>query len=559
MRDVLAASTPTPSCRSRSDVLREYREYERVGDHAGRRRREADGSPRYVRQHRRAPARRSAHRAGGVPFYVMKSNGGVLSADEVVHQPITTVLSGPAAGALGAALIAARGRLRPGAHLRRRRHLDRRVRRPRRRADAHDRGHGRRLPEQDPDDRHRHGRRGRRLGRLDLARGHAQGRAALGRRRPGSALLRPGRHRADRHRRRTSCSAGSRRTCSAARSRWTSRPPAPGCATWPAGSASTWSVRATGILEISAWNQANALRQVTVQRGLDVRDFTLATFGGSGSLLLCRLVDILGLAGVLVPRDPGNLSAFGLLTVDVRNDYVRTAVAGTTRPRPRALAAHLRRPAGPGGAAASTARASRATDQRFVRTRRPALLRPGLRGPGADARRSGRRRAGPTAVADAFHDAHEQLYGYASATIPASRSSGSTCGSPGSARSRGPRPRESARRDGGPDRARPGHRPVFFDAGGLGRHAGLLAAGPGAPGDVRRRPRRDRGVRLDGAAAPRASGPPSTASATCVRRARTVMSTVDPRRPGLVRSSRARSRRSRPRSRPRSAAPRARR
>ena len=36
----------------------------------------------------------------------MKSNGGVLSADEVVHQPITTVLSGPAAGALGAALIA---------------------------------------------------------------------------------------------------------------------------------------------------------------------------------------------------------------------------------------------------------------------------------------------------------------------------------------------------------------------------------------------------------------------------------------------------------------------
>ena len=57
----------------------------------------------------------------------MKSNGGVLSADEVVHQPITTVLSGPAAGALGAALIAQGRRLRPGAHLRRRRHVDRRV------------------------------------------------------------------------------------------------------------------------------------------------------------------------------------------------------------------------------------------------------------------------------------------------------------------------------------------------------------------------------------------------------------------------------------------------
>ena len=83
---------------------------------------------------------------------------------------------------------------------------------------------------------------------------------------------------------------------------------------------------AAGILEISAWNQANALRQVTVKRGLDVRDFQLTAFGGSGALLACRLVDILGLRGVLVPPDPGNVSAFGLLTVDVRNDYVQTYV-----------------------------------------------------------------------------------------------------------------------------------------------------------------------------------------------------------------------------------------
>src|SRR5699024_7495162 len=39
-----------------------------------------------------------------------------------------------------------------------------------------------------------------------------------------------------------------------------------------------------------------------------------------------RLVDILGLQGILVPPNPGNTSAYGLLTVDVRNDYVRTAV-----------------------------------------------------------------------------------------------------------------------------------------------------------------------------------------------------------------------------------------
>ena len=57
-----------------------------------------------------------------------------------------------------------------------------------------------------------------------------------------------------------------------------------------------------------------------------MRDFTLVTFGGSGSLLACRLVDVLGLQGVLVPPNPGTVSAFGLLTVDVRNDYVRTHV-----------------------------------------------------------------------------------------------------------------------------------------------------------------------------------------------------------------------------------------
>ena len=58
-----------------------------------------------------------------------------------------------------------------------------------------------------------------------------------------------------------------------------------------------------------------------------MRDFALTTFGGSGSLLLCRLVDVLGLPTVLVPPNPGNVSAFGLLTVDVKNDYVQTHVA----------------------------------------------------------------------------------------------------------------------------------------------------------------------------------------------------------------------------------------
>src|SRR5438045_8890867 len=83
---------------------------------------------------------------------------------------------------------------------------------------------------------------------------------------------------------------------------------------------------ALGIVEIAAWNQANAVRQVTVKRGLDVRDYVLVAFGGSGPRQAGKLIDILGLRAALVPPDPGNVSAFGLLTVDIKNDYVTTAV-----------------------------------------------------------------------------------------------------------------------------------------------------------------------------------------------------------------------------------------
>ncbi|HEX6936007.1 MAG TPA: hydantoinase/oxoprolinase family protein, partial [Actinomycetes bacterium] len=101
MREVLAREHPGAVVSISSDVLREYREYERavttLVDAAVKPRMATYVANITSRLHEVAP---------GVPWYVMKSNGGVLSAEEVVHQPITTVLSGPAAGALGAALVA---------------------------------------------------------------------------------------------------------------------------------------------------------------------------------------------------------------------------------------------------------------------------------------------------------------------------------------------------------------------------------------------------------------------------------------------------------------------
>jgi N-methylhydantoinase A len=167
---------------------------------------------------------------------------------------------------------------------------------------------------------------------------------------------------------------------------------------------------AAGVLEISAWNQANALRQITVKRGLDVRDFALTTFGGSGSLLLCRLMDVLDIPTVLVPPDPGNVSAFGLLTVDVKNDYVRTFVSLHERVDAAALAevydelaVQADQALGEEGFPAEQRRLVRTADLRYfgqafeVRVPVPGGdLSPGVL----------------TAVAERFHAEHRALYGY---------------------------------------------------------------------------------------------------------------------------------------------------
>ncbi|HEX3212268.1 MAG TPA: hydantoinase/oxoprolinase family protein, partial [Actinomycetota bacterium] len=168
---------------------------------------------------------------------------------------------------------------------------------------------------------------------------------------------------------------------------------------------------AAGVLEIAAWNQANALRQVTVQRGLDVRDFVLATFGGSGSLAVCRLLELLGLPAAVVPRDPGNLSAFGLLTVDVKHDEVQTAVARHADLDPAAVAA---------GLAALEARAAGSLDaEGFARPAHRYLRSADLRYFGQAFEVRVPVPDGPVdtalteATVSAFHDAHQRLYGYA--------------------------------------------------------------------------------------------------------------------------------------------------
>jgi N-methylhydantoinase A len=69
-----------------------------------------------------------------------------------------------------------------------------------------------------------------------------------------------------------------------------------------------------------------ALRVVSVEQGLDPRDFALVAFGGAGPLHACALAEDLGVRRVLVPAAAGVLSALGLVTSDERRDRVRAFV-----------------------------------------------------------------------------------------------------------------------------------------------------------------------------------------------------------------------------------------
>lgn len=85
-------------------------------------------------------------------------------------------------------------------------------------------------------------------------------------------------------------------------------------------------VAAQGILRVANAEMEKALRVISVERGYDSRGFTLVAFGGAGPLHACELAEGMGITQVLVPRTPGVLSALGLLTADVMKDYSQTVM-----------------------------------------------------------------------------------------------------------------------------------------------------------------------------------------------------------------------------------------
>src|ERR1700733_4253798 len=86
---------------------------------------------------------------------------------------------------------------------------------------------------------------------------------------------------------------------------------------------------AEGVVRIANANMEAAIRVVSVRRGYDPREFALLAFGGAGGLHACDIADSLDIATVLVPEHSGVLSALGMLLADVSKDYSLTLLNPT--------------------------------------------------------------------------------------------------------------------------------------------------------------------------------------------------------------------------------------
>ena len=100
---------------------------------------------------------------------------------------------------------------------------------------------------------------------------------------------------------------------------------------------------AKGIYDLTNTHMASAIRVVTLQRGIDPRDFSLTAFGGAGPLHAVRVAELFDIPTVVVPPSPGVKSAFGLLVSDLAYDSVATTIMPAASADCRALSAAFSR------------------------------------------------------------------------------------------------------------------------------------------------------------------------------------------------------------------------
>jgi N-methylhydantoinase A len=112
---------------------------------------------------------------------------------------------------------------------------------------------------------------------------------------------------------------------------------------------------AEGILTVTNANLGAAIRLSLFEKGLDPRDFTLLSFGGAGGLHATDVAAEIGIGEVVFPREPGTLSAYGILFSDLAHDLTRACLVPATPENLPAIAEAL-------GALSATADARLAED-----------------------------------------------------------------------------------------------------------------------------------------------------------------------------------------------------
>ncbi|QFU82422.1 hydantoinase/oxoprolinase family protein [Natronorubrum aibiense] len=160
---------------------------------------------------------------------------------------------------------------------------------------------------------------------------------------------------------------------------------------------------ARGVYRVANATMTRTIRSVTVERGHDPREFALVAFGGAGPMHATALADSLEVDRVVVPRPGGVLSAFGLLAADESYDAVRTVGVGLEDAEQSRLEGVYDDLVGDVLADASdreAARVERAADCRYA-------------GQSFELTVPVDESFDPQAVATRFHEAHEQAYGYA--------------------------------------------------------------------------------------------------------------------------------------------------
>jgi N-methylhydantoinase A len=164
---------------------------------------------------------------------------------------------------------------------------------------------------------------------------------------------------------------------------------------------------AAGIARVAGTEMARAVRVMTVERGVDPRDMALLAFGGAGALHAAAIADELGMRQVLVPRASGVLSAVGLIAAERRRDLVESVLLSGDELTTEATAQVVERLATRGKQELDTGDAEiRASYDLRYAGQAFELTVPGDEEPDPDDLRR------------AFDEAHEERYGYSDKDAP---------------------------------------------------------------------------------------------------------------------------------------------